>query len=155
NAVAAIFNGAQVNQNAGANAVQSVAVGARNDVTITAVAGAIAGATAGVGAGGGGQGIRNNAIAFISRTNNKVSAGSQGAVNVDALSSRNILSVAIGVGAGGFGLGGGISVLSIGGIFRSDYTGQGENNFSRTSNALNQSDSLSGNDVLNAVNSTI
>src|SRR5262249_53933255 len=121
------------------------------------VAGALAGALVGIGAGADVQVIRNNAIAFISDTNTKVSAGSLGAVNVDALSTRNILSVAIGVGAGGFGLGGGISGLAIGGQFKSTYTGQGEFGQQYTSNSLNQSNSgpASGNDVINAVNATI
>lgn len=67
NTVAAIQNGAKVNQNdaATANSQQAVAVGARNDLTITAVAGALAGGAAGIGAGVDVEAIHNNAEAFI------------------------------------------------------------------------------------------
>ncbi len=53
NTVAAIQNGAMVNQkDAGtANTLQTVAVGASDDLTITAVAGAVGGAVVGIGAG--------------------------------------------------------------------------------------------------------
>lgn len=137
NTVAAIFGGAQVNQNnsATANALQTVAVGARNDLKVTAVAGAVAiSATVGVGAGADIQVIRNNAVAFIADSGTKVRA--RNAVNVDALSTRDILSIGVAAGVGQFALAGGISVISIGGAFSDQYTGGSEGGSSYSSNAL-------------------
>lgn len=137
NTVAAIFGGAQVNQNnsATANALQTVAVGARNDLKVTAVAGAVAiSATVGVGAGADIQVIRNNAVAFIADSGTKVRA--RNAVDVDALSTRDILSIGVAAGVGQFALAGGISVISIGGAFSDQYTGGSEGGSSYSSNAL-------------------
>jgi hypothetical protein len=152
NTVAAIQNGAKVNQNDAttANLQQAVAVGARNDLTITAVAGALAGGAAGIGAGVDVEAIHNNAEAFIAGGGTAVRAA--GAVEVDALTNRNLLSVAIAVGAGGFALGGGISVLSIGGGFNATYSGSNEGGSSSSSNALNDSN---GNGLLGSIDSSI
>ena len=124
NTVAAIRNGAQVNENDinSANAQQSVAVGARDDLTVVAVAGALAGGAAGIGAGADIEVIRNNAAAFIAGGADVRAAST---VDVDALTTRNITSVAISAGAGAFGLGGGITVISVGGGFNATYGGDG------------------------------
>ncbi|HEY3919271.1 MAG TPA: PKD domain-containing protein, partial [Stellaceae bacterium] len=143
NTFAAIENSAQVDENdsGSANTQQSVAVGASNTLNITAVAGALGIGAAGVGAGVDVEVIRNNTEAFIASAEVRAA----GAVAVDAVSVQTINSNAIAVGAGLFGLGGGISVLSIGGGFNASYSGSGQ--------ALG---SGSGNDdVLSSVDSTL
>ncbi|MEJ0068132.1 MAG: hypothetical protein WDO24_04720 [Pseudomonadota bacterium] len=87
-ALAAIRNGAAVDQNdaATANSQQSVAVGARDSLTIVAVAGALGVGGVGVGAGIDVEDLNNSTTAFIA----DASVRAANAVAVDALSRQNI-----------------------------------------------------------------
>jgi hypothetical protein len=133
--MAAVRNGAQVNQDdqSTANTAQSVAIGARDDVTETIIAGALGAGTAGLGAGVDVNLMTNSVLAFIGASN----VTARDTVSVNAASSRTISSDAIAVGVGALGLGGGIVVLSIGGGLTGGYsaTNSDSNNTSR-GNAL-------------------
>ncbi len=151
--IAAIRTGAQVNGNTvgTASAAQGVAVGARDRVNILSVAGALAAGFggAGVGAGVDVNMLRNNTIATIDGANVRAA----GAVDVNAIDHRTIQSNAVAVGAGAFfGLGGGISVVSIGGAFSGNYSASGESGGSATGDALSDG---SGNSVQSAVDAII
>ena len=132
--VAAIRNGASVNQNdaATANGLQSVAVGANDTLNITSVAGAVGIGIAGIGAGVDVEVLHDNAQAYIGGADVRAA----NAVDVDALTNEHVASYALAVGGGGFGLGGGISVLSIGGGLNSNYSANGDGGVNGGADAL-------------------
>ncbi|MCU0255242.1 MAG: hypothetical protein MUF60_00715, partial [Vicinamibacterales bacterium] len=131
--LAAIRDGAAVNvlRSSAASVAQSVAVGARNTLETLSIAGALGVGKAGVGAGVDVGVHRNDTQALIT----DAAAHARGTVSVNALSVHDIRSNAVGVGAGLFGLGGGIVVLSVGGNFGATYSASGESG-SGSANAL-------------------
>ncbi|MEH2493083.1 leukotoxin LktA family filamentous adhesin [Bradyrhizobium sp. AZCC 2230] len=96
-------------------AAGAVTVGANEDVEIKEIAGAIA-----IGASGSGVGIgaAANVLVFKSETTaeiNNSDLNSSGAINVDALSTKEVLSYAVTAGVGGsVGLGATVGVIIIG-----------------------------------------
>jgi hypothetical protein len=125
-----------------------VAVGAGDTLTILAVAGALGGGAAGVGAGADVEVLNDNTAAFIGAADVRAA----GAVDVNALSVQSITSDAIAVGAGVFALGGGISVLSIGGGLNAYYSADGEAGSPGSGNALTGG---GGSSVTSSVDATL
>jgi hypothetical protein len=133
--LAAIRSGARVSQNTGAQAgaLQDVSVTARDTIDEVAVAGAIGGGgLAGVGAGVDVAVVRDDTQAVIDHA----AVSAVGSVSVAALDQRDVNSTTVAVGAGLFGLGGGISVVSIGGFFSSNYGATTDTGTSESSDAL-------------------
>ncbi|MEO1689666.1 MAG: hypothetical protein AAFU61_17375, partial [Pseudomonadota bacterium] len=118
---ALITDGAQINQRGAGDAARGVSVTALNRLDITTIAGAL-----GVAILGGGVGasvdvgiIRSDVNAAIAGAGTRVLA--EGEVDVAALTDWRMDSKTIAFGAGAVGIGGGITVYSVGGEFTDDY----------------------------------
>ena len=107
-----IGDAARVNQGqTGANAVQDVNVAAVNKVDDFAVSGSLAGGTVGISGGLGFHTIKNDTTAYVGN-NAKVAAEQD--VQVQALSDKKAETYAVSMAGGLVGLGGGVTVLTIG-----------------------------------------
>src|SRR5262249_33059286 len=149
--LAHIIGGAEVNQNTAdsAAAQQSVNVSAVNDLHLLALDGSLGARIVGVGASVDVGVTRDDTTAASGGAGTKVRAN--GAVDVNALSHRDLSSNTISVGAGGLALAGGIIVYSVGGNFGSSYTENADGGSSKSADAL---DSDKG-DVTSSVEGTV
>ncbi len=112
NTTAEIANNAQINQNVGAAAGQSVLVAAGNDHYQMGIAGAASGGgTAGIGAGADVLVAKHTTIAKVG---DSADVRARKDVSIEAHGNEEILSIAAGLGVGGtVGVAGSTSVLSI------------------------------------------
>ena len=119
NTSAYIGPGSQINAAAGPNAAQAVNVSAVNAVSVNSTGGGLGLGAAGIGGGVDVGLLENNTTAYIG---SGATVSAQGDVDVYALSSKNISSLALSAAGGLLGLVGSVSVWTIGSQFNSTYT---------------------------------
>ena len=111
---------AKINQDdAGANATQSVNVSAVNDAWIFAIAGALGGGIAGVGGGIDVGVLLNDTTAYIG---DGAAVSAEKDVDVNALSKTEVKTLPISIGGGVVGAAGSVSVWSLGSGINSNYS---------------------------------